>query len=205
MIPGMGTVLVSGHRALYFNTGDRPGHIVCTGTCTTVWPPLTVSAAQSHHLGKLHGLKTFRRPGGHLQVSFHGHPLYFFTGDHSLNAASGQGFLNIWFAVRPNGKAVPKVSSPASAPAPAPAPANGTTTTTTTSGAPNGGGNGGMGSGSAGHGSSAGTPTTNPPANPPPANPPTTTTPPPPPPPTTTTSPPPTTTTTVGSGGGVSF
>jgi predicted lipoprotein with Yx(FWY)xxD motif len=187
-VAGVGRVLVFGHRVLYLNSFDTKRHSSCAGVCATVWPPLLVSRSAAHHLGHVHGLGTFHRTNGRLQVTINGHPLYFFSGDKNLAAAMGQGFLNMWFTVRANGTAVHLAKANS-------APTSTSTTThssTTTTQGPH----------------TQGTqppvipaPTTTPPTSPPP---PATTTPTHPP-TTTTTSPPPTTTTTAGGGGGVGF
>jgi predicted lipoprotein with Yx(FWY)xxD motif len=177
-ISGVGNVLVFGHRALYVHTGDTTRHSTCTGVCAVAWPPLLVSSRSAHHLGRVHGLGTFRRANGRIQVTIKGQPLYFFAADKTLTSAKGQGFANVFWTVRSNGTVVHV--KPVAAPAPAlPVP----TSTSSTSG----------------------TQGTQPPMAPAPTSPPPTSPPPTAPPTTTTTSPPPTTTTTVPSGGGVSF
>ena len=194
-IPGIGNVLVSGHRVLYVHSGDTKRHSTCTGACAVAWPPLLVSSRSAHHLGHVHGLGTFRRANGRLQVTIKGQPLYFFAGDKTLTSAMGQGFANVFWTVRPNGTVVHV--KPVAAPAPAPpAPTSTPSTSSTPSSSP-----GTQGT----H-----TPGTQPPMQPAPTNPlptsPPPTSPPTAPPTTTTTSPPPTTTTTTApSGGGVSF
>jgi predicted lipoprotein with Yx(FWY)xxD motif len=181
-VAGVGKVLTFGHRVLYVHKGDSKRHSTCTGVCAMAWPPLIVSTRTAHHLGHVHGLGTFHRTKGRLQVTINGHPLYFFVGDKTPNSAKGQGFANIFFTVRANGSVVHV--APAAAPA-------ATSTSSTPPSTPST-------QGSHGTQSPAGTV----PTSPPPTSPPTTTTSPP---PTTTTTNPPTTTTTAPSGGGVSF
>jgi predicted lipoprotein with Yx(FWY)xxD motif len=195
-IPGLGNVLVFGHRALYVHTGDTKRHSTCTGPCAVAWPPLLVSSRSAHRLGHVHGLGTFHRANGRLQVTIKGQPLYFFVGDKTLTSAKGQGFANVFWTVRPNGTVVHV--KPAAAPGPgSPAP---TSTPSTSSPSSTSSTSGTQGTHTQG---------TQPPMEPAPTSPPATspppTNPPPAPPTTTTTSPPPTTTTTAPSGGGVSF
>ena len=189
-VAGVGRVLVIGHRVLYVHSTDTRRHSTCTGVCATVWPPLLVSGSAAHHLGHVHGLGTIHRPNGRLQVTIDGHPLYFYSGDKNLTAATGQGVFN-FFTVRANGTAVHVATAGAAAPAAPVAPAPASTSTSTT-----------QGSHSSGTQMPAPAPTTTPPTSPPAAP---TTTPPTSPPVTTTTSPPPTTTTTAPGGGGVGF
>jgi predicted lipoprotein with Yx(FWY)xxD motif len=193
-INGLGSVLVSAHRPLYVFAKDRRGHSSCTGICTKVWPPLIVSSKMAHHLGRLHGLGTIRRPShGRLQVTIDGHPLYFFVSDHTVTHAAGQHFGNVWFTVHPNGSFNRVVSAdssskpgPTSPPPATPAPTSPPPPPPPTTSPP-----------------PTSTPTTVPPPMAPlPTSPPSATTPP-------TMSPPPpsptTTTTTVPSAGGVGF
>ena len=183
-IPGVGKVLAVGNHVLYVHTGDTKRHSTCTGACAVAWPPFLVSSKAARHLGHVHGLATFHRSKGHLQVTIDGHPLYFFVGDTTRTSAKGQGFANVFFTVRPNGTAV-HVASVAPAPgAPTSTSTTSTTQTTHMQGTPPPAGP---------------APTSPPPTSPPPTSPPTTS------PPTTTTTSPPTTTTTAPSGGGVSF
>jgi predicted lipoprotein with Yx(FWY)xxD motif len=61
-------------------------------------------------------LGTVRRPDGRLQVTYAGHPLYRFAGDlvdgngtppdRTPGQAHGQGYVGLWWAVSPSGKAI---------------------------------------------------------------------------------------------------
>ena len=100
------TVLVdSGGRTLYHLTAESASHIVCTGACVSLWPPLLVhtraaAVGKGPHGKRLKGLGAVRRPDGlGLQVTYHGLPLYRFSGDHAPGDANGEGFLNVWFAL----------------------------------------------------------------------------------------------------------
>jgi predicted lipoprotein with Yx(FWY)xxD motif len=203
-IPGLGTVLVARHRPLYVFTQDPVGRSTCTGSCATVWPPLLVSGTSAHRIGHLRGLGTIHRQSGRIQVTFHGHPLYFFARDTTLKSSSGEGFQGLWFAVRPNGTEVSPSGSPSAPTSAVPS------TPSTPSPAPGGGG--------AGPRPTSPPPTSPPPTSPPPTSPPPTSPPPTSPPPTSppptsppptspppTSPPPPPTTTTAPPGGGVSF
>ena len=46
---------------------------------------------------------TVQRPGGEMQVTFDGMPLYTYSGDSSPGQANGQGIQGIWFAVSASG------------------------------------------------------------------------------------------------------
>jgi hypothetical protein len=60
-------------------------------------------------------LGTITRSNGTIQVTYAGHPLYFYKGDTKAGQAKGQGVENVWFAVATSGALVKaKVSSAAS-------------------------------------------------------------------------------------------
>jgi predicted lipoprotein with Yx(FWY)xxD motif len=109
---GLGTILAAGHKQLtvYMFEGDRRGASACTGACASVWPPVTGRAgvagtAMSADLG------TISRAGGTTQVTYHGHPLYFFVKDKDDGDAYGEGvkaFGADWYALTPTGGKVDK-------------------------------------------------------------------------------------------------
>jgi len=104
----LGSVLTgpNGHT-LYLLTTEHNGQIMCTGSCAQAWPPLTVPSGSMAKEGSgLSGaISTVTRPGGAIQASYDGHPLYYYSGDSAAGQASGQGVGGIWFAVTTAGKA----------------------------------------------------------------------------------------------------
>lgn len=187
----LGTILVdSSGRTLYRYTPDGTGKTTCTGACATAWPPLTVPSGTTHVVGSggvtASELGTITRPGGTLQVTFEGMPLYRFFSDTKSGDTKGQGVDGTWFVV-----------SPATTPTPTPAvPAVSGSSSPTTTAAPTAASSARSG----GVTPAAAPPATAPPMTAPPATAPPTT------PPTTTTTPPttqpPVTTTTAGGGYG---
>jgi len=101
------TVVVdSKGQTLYALSGETAHHLKCTtALCLKFWPPLTVASAKTvlRAGAGVHGkLGTLKRPGGLLQVTLRGLPLYRFLGDASAGAASGQlvaSFGGVWHAV----------------------------------------------------------------------------------------------------------
>jgi hypothetical protein len=62
---------------------------------------------------------TVTQPRGGSQVTYNGHPLYYYVGDHSPGQTTGQGlnqFGALWYVLGPGGNAV---TSPSTSPAPA--------------------------------------------------------------------------------------
>lgn len=81
----LGRFLVDGQGdALYLFEKDEGGESYCSGACAAVWPPLETSSTPQASTG-VDGaaLGTIRRPGGDMQVTYHGHPLYYYAADAS--------------------------------------------------------------------------------------------------------------------------
>jgi predicted lipoprotein with Yx(FWY)xxD motif len=91
-VSGVGQVLVDSKGfALYSPKQDSSAMIRCTGSCTAIWVPLTVSGkptADSSVAGKI---GTVMRPDGKTQVTFDGKPLYTFVEDNSPKTVNGNG------------------------------------------------------------------------------------------------------------------
>ncbi len=94
-VSGVGTVLVDSKGfALYSPDQERSGTVRCTGNCTAIWVPLTLShgasgaTASSSLMSKL---GTIMRPDGKTQVTFDGKPLYRFARDGSPGKVTGNG------------------------------------------------------------------------------------------------------------------
>jgi predicted lipoprotein with Yx(FWY)xxD motif len=65
-----------------------PGTSSCTGTCARFWPPVLTSTAPAG-TGLSGALGTIQRADGTFQVTYNGHPLYFFSQDMSSGDAHG--------------------------------------------------------------------------------------------------------------------
>jgi predicted lipoprotein with Yx(FWY)xxD motif len=111
---------VSG-RALYLWVADGHDKSVCAGACAKFWPPLTTKAAPVAAGGVTASqLGTITRSGGVKQVTYDGHPLYYFLEDRSKGSLKGQGndgFGAKWWLVAPSGTAITKsaAATPAAA------------------------------------------------------------------------------------------
>lgn len=113
----LGKVLVNNKgRTLYLFQADKTSTSTCSGACAASWPPLLTNGKPTAAGGvqsKL--LSTSSRSGGGTQVTYNGHPLYFFAGDSNPGDTNGQGLNNFgakWYVVGTNGKAI--TSSPTS-------------------------------------------------------------------------------------------
>ena len=108
----LGTILAAGpkQKTVYLFEADTATLSACNGECTAVWPPVTGTAsagagAMSADLG------TITRSDGTKQVTYKGHPLYFFARDGDKGDMYGQGiksFGSSWYAIAPSGKKVDK-------------------------------------------------------------------------------------------------
>ena len=128
-----GTVLAtSSGRAVYLWAKDTGDMSTCNGACAGAWPPVTTTGTATASGGATASdIGTITRSDGTKQVTYDGHPLYYFSGDSGPGTASGQGsdaFGAKWWLVTPTGSdvtaGVTSFTSGSSAGAPAPAPAS---------------------------------------------------------------------------------
>jgi predicted lipoprotein with Yx(FWY)xxD motif len=108
---GPGRFLVDAEgRALYLWVADKGSTSTCSGGCAQAWPPLTTTGKlQAGSGAKASLLGTTKRSDGTLEVTYAGHPLYYFAGDTQPGQTNGQGnddFGADWWVVAPNGKAI---------------------------------------------------------------------------------------------------
>jgi predicted lipoprotein with Yx(FWY)xxD motif len=111
-----GTFLVDSQgRALYLWVADKGSSSMCSGACAQAWPPLTTKGAPKAGSGvKASLLGTTKRGDGTTEVTYGGHPLYYFAGDSGPGQTNGQGnegFGAYWWVVAPDGKAIAKGAS----------------------------------------------------------------------------------------------
>jgi predicted lipoprotein with Yx(FWY)xxD motif len=104
-VSGIGTVLAnSGGLTLYHNTREDENTIMCTGGCTSTWPPVLVTGSLPQDTGMMEGtFGTIERPDGSTQLTINGMPLYTYTGDSASGQATGQGIQGVWYAVSSSG------------------------------------------------------------------------------------------------------
>jgi predicted lipoprotein with Yx(FWY)xxD motif len=71
-------------RSVYLFEKDESGDSYCNGACAAVWPPLETSTAPRAGAGLQTGaLGTVKRDDGDMQVTYRGHPLYYYAADAS--------------------------------------------------------------------------------------------------------------------------
>jgi len=95
-----------GHTVYLFE-GDENGKPTCSGPCSGIWPPVTASGMPSAGSGLDQSkLGTVKRADGSTQVTYAGHPLYYYTGDSGPGTAKGQGlkaFGSEWYVLGATG------------------------------------------------------------------------------------------------------
>jgi predicted lipoprotein with Yx(FWY)xxD motif len=106
-----GRVLVDGNgRALYLFTRDRAPTSQCYRACAGNWPPFLTTGTPAAGIDAQAGLLgTTRRRDGATQVTYRGHPLYYYVGDHHPGEVLCQAveeFGGFWYVVTRRGSAV---------------------------------------------------------------------------------------------------
>ena len=109
----LGTYLTdSSGRTLYDFVSDTSTKSTCSGACLTFWPPLTTTGAPTATGdAKSSLLGTITGSDGSKQVTYNGHPLYYFKLDTKVGDTKGQGSTNFgapWWLVSPAGASITK-------------------------------------------------------------------------------------------------
>lgn len=116
----LGQIVVDGSgRTLYLFTPDTGGKATCTGQCAVIWPPDTTTGTPQASGLPASMVGTTTRSDHTMQVTFNGHPLYYFSHDSKPGDVNGQKVQGIWFVVSPSGTAVSTAAGTSPAPSPA--------------------------------------------------------------------------------------
>jgi predicted lipoprotein with Yx(FWY)xxD motif len=108
-----GQILVDGQgRALYLFAADKTKDSTCNDACATAWPPMLADKGTT--IDAMHGATasltgTTTRKDGAVQVTYNGHPLYYFVNDKKPGEINCQAVVNFgaaWYVVDPNGNAI---------------------------------------------------------------------------------------------------
>lgn len=101
---GSAHLVGSNGMTLYTYDKDTGSTSTCYQQCATNWPPYIVSASDdlTHLMAGITGLvSTTKRTDGSLQVTYNGHPLYFYIGDKVNSDMTGDGKGGVWHIVKP--------------------------------------------------------------------------------------------------------
>lgn len=114
----VGTYLVDAQgRSLYLFEKDEKGESYCNGACAAVWPPFEAEKKPAAMNGvHASALGTIKRDDGEMQVTYNGHPLYYYSADASAagkyRGEDVQQFGAGWYLVSRSGKSLePKEES----------------------------------------------------------------------------------------------
>ena len=104
----LGQLLVDGSgRTLYLFEADKGTSSVCDGPCAQAWPPLLTKGAPIAGTGaNAADLGTTTRKDGTTEVTYNGHPLYYYVGDTKAGDTTGQGLNQFgakWYVLTPAG------------------------------------------------------------------------------------------------------
>ncbi len=107
----LGTILVDGKgMTVYLFVADTGTKSTCYTSCANIWPPvLTGGAPQAGTGADKSLLGTTTRTDGKVEVTYAGHPLYYFIQDKKPGDSTGQGingFGGLWWVLSVSGAAV---------------------------------------------------------------------------------------------------
>jgi len=107
----LGQILVDGAgKTVYLFVADSGSSSTCYTTCAQIWPPVLTSGPPHAGTGASASLLgTTTRTDGKTEVTYAGHPLYYFVQDKQPGDATGQGvngFGGLWWVLSPSGAAV---------------------------------------------------------------------------------------------------
>ena len=106
----LGQILVDGKGiTVYLFVKDTGPSSTCYTSCAQVWPPVLTSGPPQAGTGATASLLgTTTRTDGKVEVTYAGHPLYYFVSDKQPGDATGQGvdnFGGLWWVLTPSGAA----------------------------------------------------------------------------------------------------
>jgi predicted lipoprotein with Yx(FWY)xxD motif len=97
-------------RAVYLWAKDGQDKSECSGACASAWPPVPANGSMLASGGAVASdLGSITRSDGSKQVTYDGHPLYYYVGDTGPGTTSGQGndgFGAKWWLVSPSGASI---------------------------------------------------------------------------------------------------
>ena len=107
----LGRILVDSKGiTLYDFVKDRGTTSSCYGACAALWPPLTTKGKPvAGHGVRASLLGTTKRKDGKLEVTYNGHPLYYFVSDRKPGQTTGQALNQFgapWWVLSPAGKKI---------------------------------------------------------------------------------------------------
>jgi predicted lipoprotein with Yx(FWY)xxD motif len=107
----LGQILVDAQgRTLYLFEADKSGKSNCDGPCAAAWPPYVSTGTPHAAAGTSAALiGTTARADGTTQVTYAGHPLYYYAGDRTPGDTTGQDidqFGAKWYVLAKDGNKI---------------------------------------------------------------------------------------------------
>lgn len=103
----LGNVLVGpSGMTLYMFMPDTSTSSACSGGCATAWPPLTGDMPSLGTGLDKASFGSITRADGTKQVTYYGHPLYYFGGDKAAGDTNGQGLNQKWYVLGSDGNPI---------------------------------------------------------------------------------------------------
>jgi predicted lipoprotein with Yx(FWY)xxD motif len=99
-------------RAVYLFTADEGDTSACDETCAINWPPVAVESVDAMQTASEIDpslLATIERTEGTVQLTYNGHPLYYFVRDAPMGEPQGheiESYGGEWYLVTPAGEQV---------------------------------------------------------------------------------------------------
>lgn len=107
----LGSILVDDKgMTVYLWVADNGKESTCYTSCATAWPPVLTDGAPQAGTGvQASLLGTTTRTDGKVEVTYAGHPLYYFIKDKAPGDVTGEGsngFGALWWVLSPSGAAI---------------------------------------------------------------------------------------------------
>jgi predicted lipoprotein with Yx(FWY)xxD motif len=95
-------------KTLYLFTPDTATASNCNAGCIESWPAFTVESDETVKGGDgvTGTFGTIKRQDGTMQVTYAGHPLYYYGADKAAGDTNGEGLFDKWYLVGADGNAI---------------------------------------------------------------------------------------------------
>jgi predicted lipoprotein with Yx(FWY)xxD motif len=104
---------VNGYTVYWFARDRRGGsHPACAGSCLLAWFPVKGQPAPADGTTLAGKLGCITRPGGVMQATYNGYPLYTFGSDSAPGMTNGNGSGGAWHVIREKAPAATAAAGP---------------------------------------------------------------------------------------------
>jgi predicted lipoprotein with Yx(FWY)xxD motif len=88
-----------GYTLYWYSKDHKNGEPTCSGQCLTAWPALKGKPEAAMGVTLSGKLSSITRPGGVVQATYNGYPLYTYAQDMAPGEASGNGVGGVWHVI----------------------------------------------------------------------------------------------------------